>query len=245
MDQGVTLPAAEDLQRPESVLVARPPADDQSHPIAANARADVRAPVEDEFYSAVGKAPHPDSVIPKVESGWWKNREMRKKRKAEERAKVELELQKMREDAARLVEQNANLQRELNLARLSLSRASDPPIPSTSAASVRGPHGQGVSTTDRGICSLRGGVFGSLPPVVAESIVPLRSCGMHSTAVGSGDYPRPKDNPFPLEIEGAEDSLQFHIETDLSIANPTHDILLPSPDTAAAPVVEEGGIAQL
>ena len=28
MDQGVTLPAAEDLQRPESVLVARPPADD-------------------------------------------------------------------------------------------------------------------------------------------------------------------------------------------------------------------------
>ena len=66
---------------------------------------------------------------------------MRKKRKAEERAKVELELQKMREDAARLAEQNANLQRELNLARLSLSGASDPPIPSTSAASVGGPHG--------------------------------------------------------------------------------------------------------
>ena len=46
---------------------------------------------------------------------------MRKKRKAEERAKAELELQKMREDAARLAEQNANLERELNLARLSLS----------------------------------------------------------------------------------------------------------------------------
>ena len=92
MDQGVTLPAAEDLQRHESVLVARPAANDQSCPIAANAKADVCAPVDDEFYNAAGKAPHPDSVIPKVESRWWKNREMRKKRKAEERAKAELEL---------------------------------------------------------------------------------------------------------------------------------------------------------
>ena len=66
MDQGVTLPAAEDLQRPELVLVARPPADDQSCPIAANAGADVRSPVEDKFYNAAGKAPNPDSVIPKV-----------------------------------------------------------------------------------------------------------------------------------------------------------------------------------
>ena len=245
MDQGVTLPASEDLQRLESDLVARPPADDQSRPIVANAGADVHAPVKDEFYNAVEKAPHPDSVIPKVESGWWKNREMRKKRKAEERAKAELELQKMREDAVRLAEQNANLQRELNLARLSLSGASDPPIPSTSAVSVGGPHGQDVSTTNRRICSSRGGVLGSVPSVVAESVVPLRPCGTHSTAVGSGDYLRPKDNPFPSEIEGAEDSLQFHIETDLGTANPTHNILLPSPDTAAAPVVEEGGIAQL
>ena len=160
VDQGVTLPAAEDLQRPlpESVLVARPPANDQSRPIAANAGADVRAPVEDEFYNAVGKAPHPNAVIPKVESGWWKNRKMLKKRKAEERAKAKLELQKMREDAVRLAKQNANLQRELNLARLSLSRASDPLIPSTSAASIGGPHGQGVSTTDRGICSSTGGI---------------------------------------------------------------------------------------
>ena len=158
MDQGVTLLAAEDLQRPELVLVAHPPTDHQSRPIATNAGADVRAPVEDEFYNAAGKAPHPDSVIPKVESGWWKNHEMRKKRKAEERAKAELELQKMRKDAACLAEQNANLQRELNLARLSLSGASDPPIPSTSAASVRGPHGQGVSTTDTGFV-LREAVF--------------------------------------------------------------------------------------
>ena len=113
---------------------------------------------------------------------------MRKKRKAEERAKAKLELQKMREDAARLAEQNANLQRELNLAWQSLSRASDPPIPSTSAASVGGPHGQGVSTTDRGICSSTGGVVGSAPHVVAISVVSLCSCGTQSTVAGSGDY---------------------------------------------------------
>ena len=72
--------------------------------------------IEDEFYNVAGKAPHPDAVIPKVESEWWKNREMQKKRKAEERAKAEAELQKIKEDVARLAEQNAILQRELNLA---------------------------------------------------------------------------------------------------------------------------------
>ena len=203
------------------------------------------APVEDEFYNAAGKAPHSDAVIPKVESGWWKKCKMQKKRKAEEKVKAELELQKMREDAARLAEQNANLQRELNLAQLSFSGASDPPIPSTSAAFVGGPHGQGVSTTDRGIYSSTGGVLGSAPPVVAEFVVSLRPYGTHFTATGSGDYLRLEDNPFPSEIEGAEDSLQFHIETNLGTANLTHDILLPLPDVATALVVEEGGIAQL
>ena len=110
VDQGITLPAAIDLQRPlpKSIIVARPPADDHSRPTAANVGADVRALIEDEFYNAAGKAPHPDVVIPKVESGWWKNHEMRNKRKAEERAKADLELQKMREDAAHLAKQNAN-----------------------------------------------------------------------------------------------------------------------------------------
>ena len=113
VDQGVTLHAAADLQSPlaESIIDARPPSDDHSCPTASNAGADVRALVEDEFYNSAGKAPRPDAIIPKVESGWWKNCKMRKKRKAEERAKAELELQKIREDAARLAEQNANLQR--------------------------------------------------------------------------------------------------------------------------------------
>ena len=48
-----------------------------------------------------------------------------------------------------------------------------------------------------------------------------------------------------MQIEGVEDSLQFHIETDVGTANPAQDILLPLPDVAVAPMLEEGGIAEL
>ena len=102
-----------------------------------------------------------------------------------------------------------------------------------------------MSTTDRGICSLTSGDVGSVPPVVAISVVSLRPCGTHSTTPGSGNYLRPEDNPFALQIEGAKDSLQFHIDTDDGTANPAHDILLPSPDVTTASVLEEGGIAEL
>ena len=103
---------------------------------------------------------------------------MQKKKKSEEREKAELELQKMREDAAQLAELNVNLQRELNLARQSHFGASDPSIPSTLAASVGGPQEQGVPTTKRGICSLTSGVVASVPPIVAMSMVWLQACGM-------------------------------------------------------------------
>ena len=143
VDQGITLHAATKSQQPlptatnpqqplpESTLDARPP-NDHSCSAASNAAANVLALIVDKFYNAIGKTPHPDTIIPKVESGWWKNHKMWKKRKAKERVKVELELQKIKEDAARLAEQNANLQRELNLAWQSHSGANDPPIPSTS-----------------------------------------------------------------------------------------------------------------
>ena len=63
MDQGVTLLAATDLQRPlpESIIDARPLANDHSRPAAANAGADVPAPVVDEFYNAARKVSHPDA----------------------------------------------------------------------------------------------------------------------------------------------------------------------------------------
>ena len=102
-----------------------------------------------------------------------------------------------------------------------------------------------MSTTGCGISPSTGGVVGSAPPVVVESVLSLRPCGTHLTAVGSGDYLRSEDNPFLSEIEGAEDSLLFHTETDLGTESLPLDILLPSPDVGAASVVEEGGIARL
>ena len=42
------------------------------------------APTEDDFYNAVGKAPHPDTIVPKQESGWWVAHEEQKWRKAQE-----------------------------------------------------------------------------------------------------------------------------------------------------------------
>ena len=59
-------------------------------------------PVVDEFYNVAGKAPHLNVIMPKRESGWWINREMQKKRKAEERANAMLELQQAVDEATRL-----------------------------------------------------------------------------------------------------------------------------------------------
>ena len=70
VDQGIALPAAANLQHPmlESMLDARPPPNDHSHRVAVIAAIDVLAPLVDKFYNVAGKAPHPDAVIPKIES---------------------------------------------------------------------------------------------------------------------------------------------------------------------------------
>ena len=49
-------------------------------------------PIEDDFYNAVGRAPHPDAIVPKQESGWWAAREERKRKKAHEREQAALQL---------------------------------------------------------------------------------------------------------------------------------------------------------
>ena len=82
---------------------------------ASTEAAPLSTPVVDEFYNAAGKAPHPEAIIPKTESGWWANRKLQKQKKAEEKAKAALELQQIQERATALAEQNAILQRELNL----------------------------------------------------------------------------------------------------------------------------------
>ena len=50
----------------------------------------VSAPAEDDFYNAAGRAPHPDAIVPKQESGWWAAREERKRKKAQEREQAAL-----------------------------------------------------------------------------------------------------------------------------------------------------------
>ena len=50
------------------------------------------APTEDDFYNVAGRAPHPDAIVPKQESGWWAAREERKRKKAHEREQAALQL---------------------------------------------------------------------------------------------------------------------------------------------------------
>ena len=57
----------------------------------------VSGPAEDDFYNAAGKAPHPDAIIPKQESGWWDAREERKRKKAQEREQAALQLRQAQE----------------------------------------------------------------------------------------------------------------------------------------------------
>ena len=109
-------------------------------PFAASTGAGlVFAPADYDFYNAAEKAPHPNSIVPKQESGWWTACEERKQRKAHERELAALQLREVQKQAARLVEQNAALKRELRDTRRSLFGASPSAAPSTSTASVEGP----------------------------------------------------------------------------------------------------------
>ena len=55
------------------------------------------APVEDDFYNVAGKAPHPDAIVLKQESGWWVAREERKRRKVQEQELAVLQLCEVQE----------------------------------------------------------------------------------------------------------------------------------------------------
>ena len=159
------------------------------------------APAKDDFYNAAGKAPHPDAVVPKQESGWWAAREERKRKKAQEREQAALQLCQAQEQGARLAEQMAALERELRDARRSLSGAGPTVAPSTFAASIEGPVIVVPTPTDP-----------ATPPLssrLAACTITLRPSGR--AVAGREDYPRVEDKP-PLsrsQCESHEDSLQF------------------------------------
>ena len=145
-----------------------------SVPTASTNATPLSTPTVDEFYNVAGKVPHPDAIIPKTESGWWATHELRKQRKAEEKAKAALELQQIQERAAALAEQNATLQRELNLARRSISGTSAPAILLTSDASVGGPEVQKLGRNEIGFSTLTGGAIDHVPPAAKLAAISLR-----------------------------------------------------------------------
>ena len=228
VNKGVPLPAAPvpELNAVDPALAPPTASDVGSLPLASTVAASSSIPAMDEFYNAAGKAPHLESIVPKQESGWWANREMRKRRKAEERANTARELQRIQEEAARLAEQNANLQRELDLARQSNSGATALALPSTSAASVGGPKVHEVGRGDSRLRTPASQEVASAPIAPTVPARSLRACG-NDPSVGRGlIYPQPEDNPTPSGslLQTPEDSLRFQIEEEMDATNPTEGV---------------------
>ena len=191
-----------------------------SLPPASTVAASSSIPAMDKFYNAAGKAPHPKSIVPKQESGWWANREMQKQKKAEERANTARELQRIQE------EQNATLQRELNLARQSNSGATAPTLPSISVASVGGLEVHEVSRGDSRRSTPAGQVVASAPIAPAIAARSVRACGTKPSASRGLIYPRSKDNPTPSGslLQTLEDSLRFQIKEEMDATNPVEGV---------------------
>ena len=72
VDEGISLPTAAEpqLSMVDPSTAARPAPALDFVPIASTDAAPSSTPAVDEFYNAVGKAPHPKAIIPKKESGW-------------------------------------------------------------------------------------------------------------------------------------------------------------------------------
>ena len=228
VNKGVSLPAppASELNVVDPALAPPAAFDVGSLPPASTVAASSSIPAMDEFYNAAGKAPHPKSIVPKQEFGWWANREMRKRKKAEERANTARELQRIQEEAARLAEQNANLQRELNLARQSNSGATAPALPSTLAASVGGPEVHKVGRSDSRLRTRASQEVVSAPIAPAVRARSLHACGTDPSAGRGLIYPRPEDNPTPSGslLQTPEDSLRFQIEEKMDATNPAKGV---------------------
>ena len=171
----------------------------------------VSAPAEDDFYNAAEKAPHPDAIVSKQESGWWAAREERKQRKAHKQEQAALQLRQAQEQAAHLAEQNAALEKELRDTRRSLSGAGPTTTPSTSAASVEGPVVVVPTPT--------GPAAPALSSRLAACTITL--CGSGSDVGRCEVYPRVEDRPpsSRSQCESCEDSLWFQVDEDLELGD--------------------------
>ena len=139
-----------------------------------------------------------------------------------------------------MAEQNATLQRELNLAWQSISGTSAPAIPSTSAASIGGPEVQELGRNEIGFSTLTSGAIDSMPPAAKLATISLRACSGRSSAGGAQIYPRLEYSPSPLELQfhTPEDSLRFQIEEDVNTTRPAEDACGLSPHVARTHTLE-------
>ena len=135
-------------------------------------------------------------------------------------------MQRIQEEALWLVEQNATLQRELNLAWQSNFGASVPAMLSTSTASVGGPEVHDLGRIDFGLYTLIGWAVALVPFAAALAARSLRACGTQQSASKGYIYPRPKDNPTPLGLllQALKDSLQFQIKEEMDAADPVEGV---------------------
>ena len=172
-------------------------------------------PVEgDTFRNAAGKAPHPDAIVWKVESGWWAKRELKKKLKAEQKAVVELELMCLKE-------QNFILMKQLAM------QGNVPSVVSLSAVPQVGSNDVGVGNIMAGLATVDGGTTSNIPPPERGPMLSLILNTLADSAKDGGGVLRVEDRSAPSipVIESQEDSLQFHFEVEMEVVKQSHYVL--------------------
>ena len=154
VDQGISVPAP-------SMATIAPSVDSSQSPIvppmtgesAMQQLENSAEPVEgNTFHNVAGKAPHPDTIVPKVESGWWAKRELKKKQKAEQKAAAKLELM-------RLKEENFILMKQLAM------QGNVPNVVSLSAAPPMGSNDVGAGHIMAGLATVDDGTTSNMPPL--------------------------------------------------------------------------------
>ena len=158
----------------------------------------------DTFRNAAGKAPHPDAIVSKVESGSWAKRELKKKLKAEQKATAELELMHLKE-------QNFILMKQLAM------QGNVPSVVSLSAVPPVGSNDVGAGNILAGLATVDGGTTSNMPPPERGSMLSLILNTLADSTKDGGGVPRVEDrltSSIPV-IESQEDSLQFRFEVEM------------------------------
>ena len=216
VDQGILVPAP-------SMATIAPSMDSSQSPTvlpmtgesAMQQLQNLAEPVEgDTICNAAGKAPHPDAIVPKVESGWWAKRELKKKLKAEQKVVAELELM-------RLKEQNFILMKQLAM------QGNVPSVVPLSAVPPVGSNDVGAGNIMAGLATVDGGTTSNMPPPEKGPMLSLILNTLAGSAKDGGGVPRVKDRPAPSipVIESQEDSLQFRFEVEMEDVKQSQNVL--------------------